>query len=219
MLSSMRPVPSVFLLLTLAACSSTQHTGVGTPSRAPESEPDATTSSTEPDASAAIESPDVLEDHASALTTVDTGPSPLATHERFPIVPMHLVPAPGATGEDAHVDLELRGDGSLYAHGQLFGQLSGDRVLGTDGREILAVAPDGTVTLHGLATRMHVQSDGTISLPNGATLAFEADGAPTMAMPGGQAHRGPARMQGYRPEARSTADLLALIVATVQLPR
>src|SRR5262249_53714716 len=60
------------------------------------------------------------------------------TAVRFVIVPMHLLPAPTASGENARVDLELRADGMLYSHGQFVGQLSGNRVLGANGREILS---------------------------------------------------------------------------------
>jgi hypothetical protein len=131
---------------------------------------------------------------------------------------MHLTPAPGATGENARVDLELRADGTLYSHGQFVGQLSGQRVLDADGHEILTVSPDGGVSVNGRPLQIRLSDAGEIVRSNGATMRFADDGTPLVAAPGQPAQQGPLRLLGFRPEARRTAGLLALLVATVALP-
>jgi hypothetical protein len=137
---------------------------------------------------------------------------------RFLLVPMRLLPVSGASGPEASVDLELRADGTLYSHGQPVGQIVGDRVVSASGREILAVAADGTVTLNGTPTRIRLLDSGEIVRPDGATLSFGDDGVPRSTVPGQPPTRGALQLQGLRPEARRTAGLLALIVATVALP-
>lgn len=131
---------------------------------------------------------------------------------------MRLLPTPDATGYEARVDLELRADGTLYSHGQLVGQIVGDRVVAASGREMLSVEPDGTVVLNGLRTRIRLTEQGDIVRSDGATLSFTHEGIPVRTTPGQAPQPGTMRLQGMRPEARRTAALLALIVATVQLP-
>jgi hypothetical protein len=149
---------------------------------------------------------------------VSPGGGLLGEAPRFPIVPMRLTPTFGATGAEARVDLELRADGTLYSHGQPVGQIVGDRVVSTQGREMMAVLPDGTVTLDGTPTRIRLLDSGEIVRPDGATLAFGNDGVPLSTVPGRPPQRGAMQLTGLRPEARRTAGLLALIVATVALP-
>jgi hypothetical protein len=60
---------------------------------------------------------------------------------------------------------------------------------------------------------------GEIVMPNGAALGFADDGGAIVTTPGQRPQRGPAQLAGYTPEARRTAALLALIVATTGLAR
>jgi hypothetical protein len=148
------------------------------------------------------------------------GSLPTPATVQFRIVPMRLAPAPGASGEDARMDLELRADGTLFSHGQFVGQLSGNRVLGSDGREIIAIAPDGGVSIHGTAVQFRLTDAGEVVRSNGATLRIADDGTPWMTTPssGQPPERAPLRFTGFRPEARRTAGLLAILAGTVSLP-
>lgn len=137
---------------------------------------------------------------------------------RFVVVPMQLVPTPEARGPDARIDLELRANGAFYSHGRFVGQLVDDRVLDASGREILSVASDGTVSLGGTPTHIRLLETGEVTMPNRATLSFSEDGIPMVAAPGQVPRQGHLRLMGLLPEARRTAGLMAIIVATVSLP-
>ena len=225
------PVTVSIGVAAFMACSSGGHGGDGTTYVPPPETTDAgedtgivsSGGGNEPEAGVVLSGPDVVQVTPDAAVDVaqipvDAGSIALPG-PRFPIVPMHLRPAPGATGEDARIDLELRADGTLHSHGEPVGQISGDRVIGAGGREILTVSSDGVVSLHGTATRIRILENGDISMPNGGTLTFGDDGTPLNTVPGQLPRRGLLQMQGFRPEARRTADLLAIIVATVSLPR
>ena len=90
---------------------------------------------------------------------------------------------------------------------------------GTSFRADVRSIADGTVTLGGTATRIRLSSAGDLTMPDGSTLGFDPEGWPLVSAPGQPARRGPFRLLGLRPEARRTAGLLALIAATVPLPR
>lgn len=216
------------VVAVFVACSASGRNGAETTFVTPQESFDAgqdaglVTSGSEFDAGPELLDAGVLPVAPDVVVDVPIGPTDTGAIEpagpRFPIVPMHMRPAAGATGEDTRVDLELRTDGTLYSHGELVGQISGDRVMGLRGREILTVSPDGVVSLHGTATRIRILENGDISMPNGSTLAFGDDGTPLNMIPGQAPRRGLLQLLGFRAEARRTAGLLAIIVATVSLP-
>ena len=133
----------------------------------------------------------------------------------FPIAAMRLSPTADARNADARVDVELRADGTLYSHGQQFGQLSGRRVISPNGRELLAVAVDGTVSIGGTPTRARMRDDGDTQMPTGAILTFSDDGRPIAIGPNQPREPGPAQGSGFSNERRRTAALLAIIAATI----
>ena len=136
----------------------------------------------------------------------------------FPIAPLHLAANANAHGEDARVDVELRADGTLYSHGLLLGQISGRRVIAPNGRDLLTVTPEGVFLLNGTATRVRMREAGDILMPNGTVLTFSPEGVPLAIAPDQHSQPGPARVEGFRPELRRTAALLAVIAATVTMP-
>ena len=124
-------------------------------------------------------------------------------------------------GNDAGEPIAILGaDGSIaIRHRSFVGHLFPDRVVGPDGRVLVAVAPNGDVSIDPHGPPAHFDARGALVSPQGDVIWVDDAGVPSWAEPRGGMPALQVRFQPFSPAARRTAEVVFIVAMMVMWER
>lgn len=108
---------------------------------------------------------------------------------------------------------EVKADGSVLANGKPVGRIVGSEFHDLASKALIAVAPDGSMTMAGASPGMKFNEKDELVFPDGARFVVDDTGEVTIFSPQGKAVNPPGqagKFVGFKPEARRTAVVLVL---------
>src|SRR5277367_5561190 len=92
------------------------------------------------------------------------------------------------------------------------GTISGTKVTDMKGKELLSIAPDGTIVSPEVTRKMKFNDDGDLSDAKG-TIKIGSDGTVITQDAGADPSRLPMKFEGYTPAGHRAAELVLVLVA------
>lgn len=146
--------------------------------------------------------PKTPETTASATPATTTAPTTTAPtgNEPLPLAALELKGFGKGT-------FTLNADGTLLANGKPAGKLEGREIKDADGKQLLALKADGTISYPLGDAVVRIDGSDTLQLPESSAMTVDDDG--TLHMKRGDGAAATAHFTGFKPELRRTALVFA----------
>jgi hypothetical protein len=109
--------------------------------------------------------------------------------------------------------LQLGADGTISGpNGEPLGKLSGTKIVDGKGKELLSIAPDGTIVSAEVTRKMKFNEEGELTDEKGS-IKIGSDGTVITQDAGADLTRTPMKFEGYTPAARRTGIVLLVFIA------
>ncbi|HEY1955811.1 MAG TPA: hypothetical protein VGH28_09360 [Polyangiaceae bacterium] len=112
----------------------------------------------------------------------------------------------------AKAPVDLKDDGTVMVNGKLVMKFVGAALQGADGKTLVSVAADGTVTLEGASKAPKFNEKDELMVGDGAKMFVGDDGAVRLVNPDGKQDKdsGKLKFVGFKPTAKRAALVLVL---------
>jgi len=153
---------------------------------------------------------------APSATATEPAPSasaaPSASSAQAPTVPAIAVYAMKLTAPKLKDTIELKNDGTVMNGKNPVAKFVGAELQDKDGKTLVSVAADGTVTVSGAKKTGKFDDKDSLVIDNGASLSIADDGIVKLIDPGGKPNKdsGKIKLTGFKPTARRAGTLLVL---------